>query len=45
LEHIFCSFSIKNEIWYNSVGRVWGKYENTEVTKKGIETDNWIKIR
>jgi hypothetical protein len=35
MEYIFCSFSIENEIWYSSVGRVKGKYKNTEVTKKG----------
>jgi hypothetical protein len=43
LEHIFCSFPIKNEIWYSSVGRVKGKYENTEVTEKGDKNDDWLE--
>jgi hypothetical protein len=44
MEYILCSVPIKNEIWCSSVGRIKGKYENTEVTNKGGKNDDWLKI-
>ena len=35
LEYLFCAFSIKNKIWYSTMGKIEGKYENIEHTKKG----------
>ena len=40
-EYIFCAFPIKNEIWYSTMGKIEGKHENIEHTKKGDKNDDW----